>query len=150
MKPLRKSQPARPAPAIAEAIAHLAAGLKATAARSSRASEDANEASRALARADREHEHALGRGTDARLDQEVHDSLLDDACTNPRLDVLAAPVLEDDRVDALEVQQVTEGEPRRAGPDDADLGVRPAHALPASSSTRCAIANAPLAAGTPQ
>ena len=86
----------------------------------------------------------------ARLDQEVGDALLDHAGANACLDVLAAPVFEDHRVDALEVQEVTEHESGRAGADDAHLRARAAHPLSSSSRTRCAIANAPLAAGTPQ
>ena len=85
----------------------------------------------------------------ARLHEEVDDRLLDDPCTDTRLDVLAAPVFEDHRVDALELEEVAEREPGRAGADDPDLRASAAQAAP-SSSTRWAIANAPLAAGTPQ
>ena len=84
------------------------------------------------------------------LDQEVDDALLDHARTDARLDVLAAPVFEDHRVDALAVQKVTEHESRRAGADDAHLRAGSGQVPPSSSSTRWAIANAPLAAGTPQ
>jgi hypothetical protein len=44
------------------------------------------------------------------------------------------------------VEEVRERQASRAGTDDADLG---AH-QPCSSRTRCAIANAEFAAGTPQ
>jgi hypothetical protein len=83
----------------------------------------------------------------ARLDQEVDDSLLDHACTNTRFDVLAAPVLEDHRVDALQMEQVAERESRWARADDP-----PACAwLPvAFSSRRVGRSRRPLAAGTPQ
>jgi hypothetical protein len=64
--------------------------------------------------------------------------------------VLAASVFEDHRVDALEMQEVAEREPGRTRADDADLGAGSGQARPSSSRTRWAIANAPLAAGTPQ
>jgi hypothetical protein len=82
---------------------------------------------------------------DPRLMKEVGDALLEDPGADPCLDVLAAPVLEHDGVDSLQVEQVRERQPRRAGPDDADLRTHQP-----SSSTRCAIANAEFAAGTPQ
>jgi hypothetical protein len=84
------------------------------------------------------------------VDEEVDDALLQHAGTDARLDVLAAAVFQDDRVDALAVQQVAEREPGRACTDDADLRSDAAQAAPSSSSTRCAIAKAPFAAGTPQ
>jgi hypothetical protein len=48
------------------------------------------------------------------------------------------------------VQEVSESEPCRAGADDPYLGSASGQAAPSSWSTRCAIANAPFAAGTPQ
>ena len=63
---------------------------------------------------------------------------------------VAAPVLEDHRVDALQVKKVAERESGWTGPDDPDLRARRAHSLASSSRTRWAIANAPFAAGTPQ
>ena len=63
---------------------------------------------------------ALEALSGARLDQEVDDALLEHARAHA-FDVLAAPVFEDHRVDALEVQEVAEREPRRAGADDAHL-----------------------------
>jgi hypothetical protein len=48
------------------------------------------------------------------------------------------------------LEHVREREARRPRADDPDLGPGGAQPLPSSSSTRCAIANAPLAAGTPQ
>src|SRR4051794_17017088 len=83
---------------------------------------------------------------DAGAVEEVDRALLEDAGADARFDVVAATVLEDDSVDARDVQQLPEREPGRAGADDRDL--RPlARQL---SSTSCAIANARLAAGTPQ
>ena len=73
-------------------------------------------------------------------------SVFEYACADARLDVVAAAVLEHDRVDPLPMEEVSERQARRAGTDDADLC---AH-QPCSSSTRCAIANAEFAAGTPQ
>ena len=86
----------------------------------------------------------------AGLDEEVDDRLLEDAGADSCLDVLAAPVFQDDRIDALEVQEVSEREPGRARADDPYLGAASAQSTPSSASTRWAIANAPLAAGTPQ
>src|SRR5262249_54442728 len=86
--------------------------------------------------------HALA---DARVAEEAGGSLLEHPRADPRLDVLATAVLEHDRVDAFQVEQVREHQPGRAGADDADL--RPHQP---SSSTRWAILNAELAAGTPQ
>jgi hypothetical protein len=62
----------------------------------------------------------------------------------------AAAALEDHRVDALAVQEVSEREPGWARADDPYLGASSAQVAPSSSSTRWAIANAPFAAGTPQ
>ena len=84
------------------------------------------------------------------VDEEVDDRLLEDAGADACLDVLAAPVLQDHRVDALAVQEVSERESGRACTDDPYLGAGSAQAAPSSSSTRWAIANAPFAAGTPQ
>src|SRR5207245_699458 len=89
--------------------------------------------------------HALA---DPRLAQEIGGALLEHARPYALLDVLAAAVLEDDGVDALEVQQVRERQPGRAGADDPDLRAHQPSA--ASSSVRCATWNAALAAGTPQ
>ena len=89
--------------------------------------------------------HALA---DARVVEEVDRALLEHAGADARLDVLAAPVLEHDRLDPLALEELSERQPRRAGADDPDL--RAGHAAPSSSSTCCAIANAVFAAGTPQ
>ena len=91
--------------------------------------------------------HAL---PDAGLDEQVGRPLLEHAGADAVLDVLAAAVLEHDRLDALAFEQARERQPGRAGADDADLRPHPAAAASASSRTRCAIANAPFAAGTPQ
>src|SRR5918999_846490 len=64
---------------------------------------------------------------DAHLDQEVHRALFEHARANPALDVLAVAVLEDDGVDALEVQQVSEHETRRARADYPNLRVGDVH-----------------------
>jgi hypothetical protein len=87
----------------------------------------------------------------AGLDEEVGDRLLEDARTQTLLDVLAAAVLEDDGLDALALEKVSERETCRPGADDADLRAHQSDRLGwSSSSTRCATANAPFAAGTPQ
>ena len=84
------------------------------------------------------------------LHEEVDDRLLDDPGTGARLDVLAAPAFEDHGVDALEGEEKAERESRGPGADDAHLRAPGTQALAPSSRTRWAIANAPLAAGTPQ
>ena len=85
--------------------------------------------------------------------EELGHVVLQHTCPNPGLDVLAAPALQDHRVDPVQVEQLRQREPRRPGADDPDL--RPDHAAGSSpattlSITRWAMANAPFAAGTPQ
>ena len=87
---------------------------------------------------------ALG---DSAAVEQVDGALLQHAGADARLDVVAAPVLEHDRLDTGAVQQLRERQSGRACADDRDLCARAAHA---SSSTCCAIANARFAAGTPQ
>ena len=80
--------------------------------------------------------------------QRVHRALFENAGADTLLDVVAAPRLEHDRLDPLGAQELGEGQPGRPGADDPHLC---AHRPPASASiTRCAIANAAFAAGTPQ
>jgi hypothetical protein len=62
------------------------------------------------------------------------------------LDIVAVPRLEHDALDARDLEQAGEREPRRPRADDADLGSQ----LPSSSTTRCRTWNALFAAGTPQ
>ena len=84
----------------------------------------------------------------ARTDERVDRALLEDAGTDAVLDVVAAPRLEHHRLDPLGAQKLGEGQPGGAGADDPHLC---AHQPSASASiTRCAIANAEFAAGTPQ
>src|SRR5918999_3532435 len=74
---------------------------------------------------------ALQALADAHLDQEVHRPLLEHAGADASLDVVAAPILEDDGVDALKVEQVPEHQARRPRADYSDLragDVRCAHA----------------------
>ena len=61
---------------------------------------------------------------DACLVEEVRDVVLEDARADARLDVLAAPRLEDDALDPRPVEQLRERETGRAGPDDRDLCAR--------------------------
>ena len=85
------------------------------------------------------------------VDEQIGDRLLEHAGANALLDVLPAAVLEHDRLDAFAVEQLGEREPRRAGAHDPDLRAHqgePSGSV--SSSTSCAILNAPFAAGTPQ
>ena len=79
--------------------------------------------------------------------EQLDRSLLQHPGANSSLDVLAAPVLEHDGLDAGAVQQRREDQPGRAGADDRNLRAQAPHD---SSSTCWAIANARLAAGTPQ
>jgi hypothetical protein len=67
---------------------------------------------------------------DADLVHQVDGPLLQHARADALDHVVLAAVLEDDGVDAAQVQQVSEHEPRRAGADDGNLsrfvhGVRP-------------------------
>ena len=64
---------------------------------------------------------ALETLADADLDQEVDRPLLEHTCAHPSLDVVARTVLEDYRLDALEMQQVSEHEAGRPRADDSDL-----------------------------
>ena len=59
---------------------------------------------------------------DADLVQQVDRALLQHARADPLLDVLAAPVLEHDGVDARQVQQMREHQSGGPGADDPDLG----------------------------
>ena len=92
---------------------------------------------------------AIHAPADSRAPQQLGGARLEHPGADPRLDVLAAAVLEHDRVDAFEVEQVRERQPGRPGADDPDLR---AHQPPSgeSSSVRCATAKAAFAAGTPQ
>ena len=89
------------------------------------------------------------RSADARVAQELDGALLEHAGADPLLDVVAAAVLEHDRLDARTLEQPRERQAGRAGADDADLRAGRSHS-PSSSRTRCAIAKALFAAGTPQ
>ncbi len=85
----------------------------------------------------------------SRLDEEIGRALLEHAGADPVLDVVAATVLEHDRLDALALEQAGQSQPGRSGADDRHLrSHQPLGSC--SSSTRCATANAPFAAGTPQ
>ena len=58
---------------------------------------------------------------DASFVEQVDGSLFEQAGANPLFDILAAASLEHDGLDAIEVQQVREHQPRRPRPNDADL-----------------------------
>jgi hypothetical protein len=58
---------------------------------------------------------------DLGLVQQVDRSLLEHAGADPALHVLPAAALQDDRLDALQMQQLREQEARRSGPHDANL-----------------------------
>ncbi len=82
---------------------------------------------------------------DTDLAEQVGVPLLDHTGADPLLAVLAAARLDDDRLDPLGLEDPRQGQPGRAGADDADLGL---HSL--SASTLRSTLNAWLAAGTPQ
>ena len=69
------------------------------------------------------------------LDEEVDGALLEHPGAHPPLDVLAAARLEDDGLDAVEVEQVGEHQPRRARADDRHLGSHPRPQPPAIASS---------------
>ena len=88
---------------------------------------------------------------DPDVDEEVDRPLFEDAGADSVLDVVPRPILENDRLDAFAMEQLGEREPRGAGAHDPDLRAHqgePSGSV--SSSTSCAILNAPFAAGTPQ
>ena len=58
------------------------------------------------------------------LAHQVDGALLEHAGAHALDDVLLAAILEDDRIDAAQVQQMAEHQSGRSGADDADLGAR--------------------------
>ena len=78
--------------------------------------------------------HAL---TDAGVAQQLNGSMLEHACADSVLDVVASPVLEDDRIDPRPVQQVCERQPGRPGADDPDLCAQPPHRRSKSAAWPC-------------
>jgi hypothetical protein len=62
---------------------------------------------------------------DPDLAQQVDSALLEDAGANSLLDVLAAPVLQDDGVDPLQMEELRQHEPGGTGTDDPDLCSQP-------------------------
>ena len=63
-------------------------------------------------------QHALPH---SRLDEQIRRALLEHAGANPVLDVVAATVLEDDRLDAFALEQARQRQPGRSGADDRHL-----------------------------
>jgi hypothetical protein len=64
---------------------------------------------------------ALHPSADACVPQQVDRALLEHARADPALDVVAAAVLEHDRLDALAREQLGQRQPGGPGSDDADL-----------------------------
>ncbi len=60
----------------------------------------------------------------ADLVQQIDRALFEHAGAHAFDHIVAVAVLEDDRIDALQVQQLPQQQPRRPGADDADLGAR--------------------------
>ncbi len=79
---------------------------------------------------------ALQPVPDAHLNQQVHRTPFEHARPDALFTVLAAAVLQDHRINALQVQQVREHQPCRARSHDADLRAYLAH-FPAFSGWRC-------------
>jgi len=67
---------------------------------------------------------ALHPLADPGLDEQLGRALFEHAGADTVLDVLAAAVLQDDRLDSLELEQARERQPGRAGADDPDLRSR--------------------------
>ena len=65
---------------------------------------------------------ALQTLADAGFDHQVHRALLQHARAHPIFDVLAAAALQNDRLDASQVQQMREHQAGRSRPDNTDLG----------------------------
>ncbi len=74
---------------------------------------------------------ALHPFAEAHLGQQIDRALLEHAGPDGRLDLRPAAQLEHDGLDPLQVQEVGEQQPCRAGPDDADLRAH-ARCLPQS------------------
>ena len=83
---------------------------------------------------------------DAELAEKIYGSLLEHTGADAVLDVVAVTRLERDALDARDLEQPREREPRRPGADDPDLGSQ----LSSSSITRWKTWKALFAAGTPQ
>jgi hypothetical protein len=83
---------------------------------------------------------------DPELLEQIGGSLLEHASADAVLDVLSIAGLEHDALDAGDLEQPGEREPRRPGADDSDLGSQ----IPSSSSTPWKTWNALFAAATPQ
>src|SRR5207302_4903385 len=66
---------------------------------------------------------------DAGLAEELDGALFEHSRADAVLAVVAAPVLEHDRLDALELQKSRERQPGRAGADDPDLRSQPASSV---------------------
>ena len=73
---------------------------------------------------------------DAGLAQRVHRALLEHAGAHALHDVVLVAVLEHDGLDPVQVQQVSEQQAGRAGPDDGDLGVYPQTSCAVSTISR--------------
>ena len=87
---------------------------------------------------------------DPRLGEQLDRSLLQHARADAVLDVVAAAVLEHDRLDPGALEQSRERQPGRPGTDDADLRAERLHSPSPEPATSWKTANALLAAGTPQ
>ena len=59
--------------------------------------------------------------TDAHRVQQVHCALLENAGPHSIDHVVTAAVLDDDRIDAIEVKEMTQQQPGRTGANDSDL-----------------------------
>src|SRR6476661_5240032 len=78
-----------------------------------------------------QHALALHAAADADVDEEVSSPMLDQAGTDAILDVIAAAVFDDDRLDALKMQQPCQH--KSSGPRSDNSDLRPYHLLPADN-----------------
>ena len=73
---------------------------------------------------------------DAALAQRVHRALLEHTRAHALDHVLLVAVLEHDRLDPVQMQEMREQQAGRTGPDDADLGVYPQTSCAVSTTSR--------------
>src|SRR5579864_1497285 len=64
---------------------------------------------------------ALEAFADTRFDHQVDGALFEEAGAQPRFDIFAGANFEDDRLDALQVEEMREHQAGRPSPDDSDL-----------------------------
>jgi hypothetical protein len=81
-----------------------------------------------------EHAFALETLAQPGLDQKIRAPLLQEPGSQPLFDIGAAPVLDDDGVDAGKVKQVRQNQTGGTGTDDANLRAHVPHTMISASS----------------